>query len=180
MGYYCWILFRGDPAMSYNRHLEVIWVYSSSWPIQSLTMMRSALLFFCVACGWQWITVTKRGMPSVAIWLWRDVESRHVTLDDVFTAQFGSASSTRWVTELAVEDILGQATIFHTMDVASPVQTLLPYDCSEVYEPVRCRMVELGSIGTWSQMRQFISVYFCIPTKHKILYQEYRDRKRRP
>jgi len=29
------------------------------------------------------------------------VEARHVTLDDVFTAQFGSASSTRRVTELA-------------------------------------------------------------------------------
>jgi len=27
---------------------------------------------------------------------------------------------------------------------------------------------------------QFSSVYLCIPTKHKILYQEYRDRKRRP
>ena len=42
----------------------------------------------------------------------------HVTLDDVFVAQFGSASSTRRVIELAVEDILGQATIFHTVDVA--------------------------------------------------------------
>ena len=30
--------------------------------------------------------------------------------------------------------------------------------------------------GDW----QFSSVYLCIPTKHKILYQEYRDRKRRP
>jgi len=27
---------------------------------------------------------------------------------------------------------------------------------------------------------QFSSVYLRIPTKHKILYQEYRDRKRRP
>jgi len=45
------------------------------------------------------------------------VEARHVTLDDVFVTQFGSASSTRRVIELAVEDI-GQATIFHTVDVA--------------------------------------------------------------
>jgi len=45
-------------------------------------------------------------------------EARHVTLDDVFVAQFGSASSTRRVIELAVEDTLGQATIFHTVDVA--------------------------------------------------------------
>ena len=35
------------------------------------------------------------------------MEARHVTLDDVFVAQFGSASSTRRVIELAVEDILG-------------------------------------------------------------------------
>jgi len=27
---------------------------------------------------------------------------------------------------------------------------------------------------------QFSAVNFCIPTKHKILYQEYRDWKRRP
>ena len=46
------------------------------------------------------------------------MEARHVTLDDVFVAKFGSASSTRRVIELAVEDILGQATIFHTVDVA--------------------------------------------------------------
>ena len=97
---------------------------SSSWPIPSLSTMNSALLhFFCVACGWQWITETQRGTPSVAIgskcfpWLWRDVEACHVTLD-VFVAQFGSASSTRRVIELAVEDILGQATIFNTVDVA--------------------------------------------------------------
>jgi len=62
--------------------------------------------FFCVVCGWQWMTKTQRGTPSVAIgskcfpWLWRDVETRHVTLDDVFIAQFGSASSTRRVIEL--------------------------------------------------------------------------------
>ena len=48
----------------------------------------------------------------------RYVEARHVTLDDVFIAQFGSASSTRRVIELTVEDILGQATMFHTVDVA--------------------------------------------------------------
>jgi len=46
------------------------------------------------------------------------VEARNVTLDDVFVAQFGSASSTRHVIELAEKDILGQATIFHTVDVA--------------------------------------------------------------
>jgi len=28
--------------------------------------------------------------------------------------------------------------------------------------------------------QQFSSVYFCIPTKHRILNQECRDRKRRP
>ena len=32
------------------------------------------------------------------------MEARHVTLDGVFVAQFGSASSTRRVIELAVED----------------------------------------------------------------------------
>ena len=48
------------------------------------------------------------------------METCHVMLDDVFVAQFGSASSTRCVIELAVEDILGQATatIFHMVDVA--------------------------------------------------------------
>jgi len=74
-----------------------------------------------------WLTMNNQNSestPSVAIgskcfpWLWRDVEAHHVTLDDVFVAQFGSASSTRRVIELAVEDILGQATIFHTVDVA--------------------------------------------------------------
>ena len=44
--------------------------------------------------------------------------SRLVALDDVFKAQFGSAGSTRRVIESAVEYILGQATIFHTLDVA--------------------------------------------------------------
>ena len=34
-----------------------------------------------------------------------------------FGTVFGSANSTRRVIELAVEDILGQATIFHTMDL---------------------------------------------------------------
>ena len=70
---------------------------SSSWPIPALPTMSSALLhFFCVACGWQWITVTQGGTPSIAIgrkcspWLWRNVEAHHVTLDDVFIAQFGS------------------------------------------------------------------------------------------
>ena len=95
-------------------------------------------IFFGVACGWQWITVTQRGMPSVVIgskcfpWLWRDVEAHHASLDDIFIAQFGSTSSTRRVIELAAEDILGQATIFHMMDVAEPSQTPLPYDSSKV------------------------------------------------
>ena len=46
------------------------------------------------------------------------MEARRVTLDDVFIAQFGSASSSKHVIELAIEDSLGQATIFNTMDVA--------------------------------------------------------------
>ena len=46
------------------------------------------------------------------------MEARHVTLDDVFIAQFASASSKRRVIELTVEDILGQTTIFHMMDMA--------------------------------------------------------------
>jgi len=46
------------------------------------------------------------------------VEARHITLDDAFVAQFGSASSSKHVIELAIEDSLGQATIFNTMDVA--------------------------------------------------------------
>jgi len=32
----------------------------------------------------------------------------------------------------------------------------------------------------WCHTVMFSSVYFRIPTKHKILYQEYKDRKRRP
>jgi len=32
----------------------------------------------------------------------------------------------------------------------------------------------------WKILAQFNSVYFCIPTKHRILGQQYRDRKRRP
>jgi len=44
--------------------------------------------------------------------------SRHVTLDDIFVAQIGSAGSTRRLIELAVKDIVGQVTIFHTADVA--------------------------------------------------------------
>ena len=60
------------------------------------------------------------------------MEARHVTLDDILVAQFGSAATTRRVIELTIEDILGQSTIFHTMDVAWPPQTLLPHDCGEV------------------------------------------------
>jgi len=59
-------------------------------------------------------------------------EARHVTFDDVFIAQFGSASSTTRVIELAVEDIVGQATISHATDVAKPTQTSLPHDGDEV------------------------------------------------
>jgi len=46
------------------------------------------------------------------------MEAHLVTLDDVFVTQLCSASSTRRIIELAVEDILGQATVFHTVDVA--------------------------------------------------------------
>ena len=60
------------------------------------------------------------------------MEARHVTLDEGFITQFGSASSTRRVIELAVVNIFGQATIFHTVDVAQPAQISLPYDSSEV------------------------------------------------
>jgi len=52
--------------------------------------------------------------------LWRDVEASHVTLDDIFIAQFESASSTRRVIELAAEDILGHISIRHGDAVASP------------------------------------------------------------
>jgi len=31
-----------------------------------------------------------------------------------------------------------------------------------------------------NEVSQVKSVYLCIPTKHRILHQEYRDRKRRP
>jgi len=53
------------------------------------------------------------------------MKARHITLDDAFIAHFGSASSTRHVIELTVEDMLGQAAIFHTTDVAQPAQTSL-------------------------------------------------------
>jgi len=75
-----------------------------------------------------WLTMNNRNSVRHAICCdrqqvfpvtaWRNVETRHVTLDDVFIGQFGSASSRRRVIELAVEGILGRATIFHTMDVA--------------------------------------------------------------
>ena len=113
-------------------------ISSSSWPIPSLSTMNSALLhFFYVTCGWQWITKTQRGTVAIGSkcfpWLWRDVDARYVTLDDdVFIAQFGSASSMRRVIELTVEDILKQATVFHTMDGAQPAQTSLPRDGGEV------------------------------------------------
>ena len=138
--------------VSHTFVLDLCCVLSSSWSIPSLSTMSSALLhFFCVACGWQWITKTQRGTPSVAIgsncfpWLWRDVEACHVTLDDVFVAQFGSASSTRRVIELAVKDMLGQATIFHTLPSQRRRRCLMIVVRS--YEPVKCRIVELG---TWS------------------------------
>ena len=38
----------------------------------------------------------------------------------------------------------------------------------------------LGNDGECEKWWWISSVYLCIPTKHKILYQEYRDRKRRP
>jgi len=83
--------------------------------------MSSALLHFLRSL---WLTMNNHKSERHAICcdlsprLWRDVQARHVTLDDVFTAQFGSASPTSRVIELTVEDILGQATTFHTMDVA--------------------------------------------------------------
>jgi len=102
-----------------------------------------------------WLTVNSRNSEarhlsrsaaSVSPGLWRNVEARHVTLDDVFIAQFGSASSTRRVIEFAVNGILGHWVGDH-----------LPYDgrgpasadiCLTIvmrsYEPVTCRMVELG------------------------------------
>jgi len=82
--------------------------------------------------------VTQGGTPSVAVSSkcfpgpGRDVEASHVTHDDVFITQFGSASSTKRIIELAVKDILGQAIMPHTMDVAQPTQTSLPHDGDEV------------------------------------------------
>ena len=45
-----------------NQRIEYLSDSSSlSWPIPSLTTMSSALLhFLCIACGWQWITLTQR------------------------------------------------------------------------------------------------------------------------
>jgi len=60
------------------------------------------------------------------------VKACHVVLDNVFVAQFGSASSMRCIIELPIEDILGQTTIFHTVDVTWPAQMSLPYDSSKV------------------------------------------------
>ena len=71
------------------------------------------------------------------------MEACHVTLDDVFVAQFGSASSTRRVIELAVKDMLGQATIFHTLPSQRRRRCLMIVVRS--YEPVKCRIVELGT-----------------------------------
>ena len=120
------------------------------WPMPSLTTMSSALLhFFCAACGWQWIVVTKGDTPSVVIGskcfpgLWWDVEARHATLDDVLIVQLGSSSCARRIIEFAVKDILGQAAIPHTMDVAQPAHTSLRNDGMRSYETVTCRMVAL-------------------------------------
>ena len=60
------------------------------------------------------------------------MEARYVTLDDVFVAQFGSASSARRVIKFAVKDILGQSTISHMMHVTQTVQKSLPRGGDEV------------------------------------------------
>jgi len=85
---------------------------SALWRIPLLTTVSSVLLhFFYVVVNWQWISVIRGGTPSVAIgskcfpWLWRDVKARHVTLDDVLVAQFGSASSTWRCIQFSVKDI---------------------------------------------------------------------------
>ena len=64
--------------------------------------------------------------------LWRDEEASNVTFDDVFIAQLRHASSTRRVTEFAVKDIHGQATIPYKTDVGQAAQTSLPHDGDEV------------------------------------------------
>jgi len=74
--------------------------------------------------------------------MWRNVEARLVTLNDIFIVQFGSGSSVRRFIEFAVKDILGQATISHTMDMAHLAQTSLPHDGDEVIRAT-CTMVEL-------------------------------------
>jgi len=40
--------------------------------------------------------------------------------------------------------------------------------------------IDKDDIDVMHRLVQFSSVYLCIPTKHRILHQEYRDRKRRP
>jgi len=106
-----------------------LYLASSSWPIQSLMTMSLALPhFFCVDCGWQWIAVTQKVTPSVAIssqcfpGLQGDVETQYVTQDNVFVVQFRSVSSARHIIELAIKDMLRQVTVSHTMDMAYPAQ----------------------------------------------------------
>jgi len=57
---------------------------------------------------------------------------RYVTFDDVLAVQLQSTSSLRRVTEFAVKDIIGQAAITHTTDVAQPAHTSLPHVGDEV------------------------------------------------
>jgi len=55
--------------------------------------------------------------------------AHHVTFGDVFLAQFESASSTRHIGELAVQDVLRQAIMHpHQANVAQPARRSLPCD----------------------------------------------------
>jgi len=55
--------------------------------------------------------------------------AHHVTLGEVFLAQIGSASSTRLIGELGVQDILRQTIMHpHQANVAQPAHRSLPCD----------------------------------------------------
>jgi len=79
-----------------------------------------------------------------------------------------------------------------TLELAAFVASFLGNHRHDQYADI---VVEIGKeigkkmCGNWKRPSQkilharqklFSSVYFCVPTKHKILYQEYRDRKRQP
>jgi len=96
--------------------------------------MSSALLhLFCV-------TVTQGGTPSVAFGnkcfpgLWRDVEARHVTLDDVFILY-----SAVWVCQfyeaccrIRRKGYPWAGNHPHAMDKGKPAQTSLPHNGDQV------------------------------------------------